>query len=252
MESLRQIFRSSTPTNPSKPPTRTTTAHNLPPNHIKGPTDTMLSSPVTVLELFQSQGCNSCPPANDFLISNFSNDRRTLLLTYEVTYWDRLGWVDTFGNRRWDERQRDYAAAFRQRSVYTPQVVVDGGARPLDWRDLPQVLGQRGVAELKINIMVGEGGRVVEVGAWEGENRDWNAAQVLAVWYEEQPADVEILRGENRGVTLPHRNVVRDLVVLGEYRGAKEVFAAPDDRMGMRVCVLVQAGRGGKILGAAC
>jgi hypothetical protein len=254
MESLRQLFRSSPPTNPSNPPgTRAGTAHKLSLDQITAKSSTILFSPVTVLELFQSQGCDSCPPANAFLISKFSNDRRTLLLTYEVTYWDRLGWVDTFGDKRWDERQRDYAAVLRQRSVYTPQVVVNGGALPLtSWRNLPQVLGQRGLAELEINIMVEEGVQVVEVGTWKVENRDWSSAQVLVVLYEEQPADVRILKGENRGVTLPHRNVVRDLVVLGEYHGVKTVFEVPDDRMGMRSCLLVQAGRGGKSLGAAC
>jgi hypothetical protein len=215
-------------------------------------TDTNIpsGSQLTVLELFQSQGCDSCPAANDFLISNFSNKHRALLLTYEVTYWDHLGWLDTFGDKRWDERQRDYAAVLGQRSVYTPQVVVDGGAQPLSsWRDLPRVLaGGNQDPELRVQITTREGKRIVEV---EGEKREWNKARILAVWYEEQPADVKILRGENRGVTLPHRNVVRDLVVIGEYGGGKGVFELPDDRMGLRMCVLVQAGRGGKILGAA-
>lgn len=112
------------------------------------------------------------------------------------------------------------------------------------------MLGQRGVAEVKLNVMAREGGRIVEVEEWQGERRDGRAAQVLAVYFEEKPTDVNILRGENRGVTLPHRNVMRDLVVLGEYRGGKEVFEVPNDRVGLRMCVLVQAGRGGKILGA--
>lgn len=102
--------------------------------------------------------------------------------------------------------------------------------------------------ELRVEILEREGRRVVEI---EGEKREWNKARILAAWYEEQPADVKILRGENRGVTLPHRNVVRDLVVIGEYGGGKGVFELPDNRMGLRMCVLVQAGRGGKILGAA-
>jgi hypothetical protein len=213
-------------------------------------TNILSGSQLTVLELFQSQGCDSCPPANDFLISNFFNDPRALILTYEVTYWDHLGWPDTFGDKRWDERQRDYAAVLGQRSVYTPQVVVDGGARPLSsWRDLPRMLaGGNRDPELRVEILEREGRRVVEI---EGEKREWNKARILAAWYEEQPADVKILRGENRGVTLPHRNVVRDLVVIGEYGGGKGVFELPDNRMGLRMCVLVQAGRGGKILGAA-
>ena len=76
---------------------------------------------LTVVELFQSQGCSSCPPANDNVIQ-LVDDPNKLVLTYEVTYWDYLGWPDTFGNKAWDNRQRDYAAAFKSRNVYTPQV----------------------------------------------------------------------------------------------------------------------------------
>jgi hypothetical protein len=76
---------------------------------------------LTVVELFQSQGCSSCPPANDNVIS-LVEDADKLVLTYEVTYWDYIGWPDTFGRKEWDLRQRDYQAAFKSRSVYTPQV----------------------------------------------------------------------------------------------------------------------------------
>lgn len=77
--------------------------------------------PLTVIELFQSQGCSSCPPANDNVI-RLADNPDTLILTYEVTYWDYLGWPDTFGSKAWDDRQRDYSAAFKSRNVYTPQV----------------------------------------------------------------------------------------------------------------------------------
>ena len=78
---------------------------------------------LTVIELFQSQGCSSCPPTNDNVI-RLADDPDKLVLTYEVTYWDYLGWPDTFGNKAWDARQRDYSAAFKNRNVYTPQVCV--------------------------------------------------------------------------------------------------------------------------------
>ena len=95
--------------------------------------------------------------------------------------------------------------------------------------------------------MGGAGGWTVNVnGRHEGE------AQVLAVYFEEKPEDVRILRGENRGVTLPHRNVVRDLVFLENLSGDREVGVEVLERRGLRVVVLVQAGRGGKILGAVC
>ena len=76
---------------------------------------------LTVLELFQSQGCSSCPPANDKVLALIPNEDM-LILTYDVTYWDRLGWKDTFGEKQWDGRQWEYARAFGKGNVYTPQV----------------------------------------------------------------------------------------------------------------------------------
>ena len=77
---------------------------------------------LTVLELFQSQGCSSCPPANDQVLKLIESNPEILILTYDVTYWDRLGWKDTFGDKQWDGRQWEYARAFGKGNVYTPQV----------------------------------------------------------------------------------------------------------------------------------
>lgn len=77
--------------------------------------------PVTVIELFQSQGCSSCPPANHHVLK-LVDDPNVLVLTYDVTYWDYLGWKDTFGNREFDRRQRAYAQTLGLKNVFTPQV----------------------------------------------------------------------------------------------------------------------------------
>ena len=82
---------------------------------------------LTVVELFQSQGCSSCPPANANVMA--LSDRPDLLtLSFGVTYWDQLGWKDTFASPRYTERQWDYAHAFHRRQVFTPEVVVNGHA----------------------------------------------------------------------------------------------------------------------------
>jgi len=91
------------------------------PNSASAPSIATANPPLVVVELFQSQGCSSCPPANDNVIP-LADDTDKLILTYEVTYWDYLGWSDTFGNKDWDARQRDYSYAFKNKSVYTPQV----------------------------------------------------------------------------------------------------------------------------------
>lgn len=80
------------------------------------------SAALTVVELFQSQGCNSCPPSSDNVIA-LSSDPNLLVLTYQVTYWDHLGWKDTLGNSAFDARQWDYARGLNNSQVYTPQVM---------------------------------------------------------------------------------------------------------------------------------
>jgi hypothetical protein len=92
-----------------------------------------VSHPV-VVELFQSQGCSSCPPANAN-VNALSARADVLALSFAVTYWDRLGWKDTFAKAQFTERQWQYARAMRQQDVYTPQVVVNGGRRRRSWRD---------------------------------------------------------------------------------------------------------------------
>ena len=79
------------------------------------------SSAPTVIELFQSQGCSSCPPTNANILKLLDNPN-FLILTYHVTYWDHMGWKDTFGSPDFDARQREYAKALQSRNVYTPQV----------------------------------------------------------------------------------------------------------------------------------
>ncbi|KAG0647450.1 hypothetical protein D0Z07_6850 [Hyphodiscus hymeniophilus] len=253
MKDILSIFKGSSPSHspqtPLPPPYSTSTST---------PTTPSTSPPhsLTTIELFQSQGCDSCPPANAFLLKTIPpNDPNHLLLTYEVTYWDYIGWADSFGDKRWDARQRDYAAFLKgadRGRVYTPQVIVDGGATPLGgrgWRDLPSLLARPVNGRVRLDVTTREGKKAVRI-AGASERASGSGGDVLVVWYQVQPADVKILRGENRGVTLPHRNVVRDLSVIGQWRGGEEVFDLPAAREGLEKAVLVQAGRGGEILGS--
>jgi len=81
--------------------------------------------PTHVVELFTSQGCSSCPPANRF-VTKLADDPSMLVLTYGVTYWDYLGWTDTFGDPEFTKRQREYRDAFGAPNIYTPQIVLGG------------------------------------------------------------------------------------------------------------------------------
>ncbi|CAL1691044.1 hypothetical protein MMB232_01179 [Brevundimonas subvibrioides] len=205
------------------------------------------ASGLTVVELFTSQGCNSCPPANANLVT-LSTRPDILALSWNVTYWDGLGWKDTFAQDAFTRRQRDYQRGLGTDNVWTPQVVVDG-------RD--HVVGQR-MAQIQglIDRHRRFSGPAVEVrdGAvgFAGGAAPSAPADVWLVRYEPRPIDVPVERGENGGRTLPHAAVVRELVRLGDWRGRTVGYRLPAaTRPGLATAVLVQAPDGGPILSAA-
>jgi len=200
----------------------------------------------TVVELFQSQGCSDCPPANANVIA-LSERPDLLTLSLGVTYWDNLGWKDTFASPQYTRRQWDYARAFRRNEVFTPEVVVNGRADVVGSnRAELEALIDREVRRteapsLEVN------NDIVQLGAGDPSAR----ADVWLVRYDPNTVEVPIQRGENEGRTLPHKNVVKELVKLGEWSGKPETFRIPrEERAGLRAAVLVQDGPGGAILTA--
>ncbi len=198
----------------------------------------------TVVELFQSQGCSSCPPANANLLAIVGRPD-VLALSWEVTYWDYLGWADTFGDRRYTERQWDYARSLHHDDVFTPQIVVNGRtdlvgdqAYELDSAILQADRGQTGpMLQLALDRVI------VGAAASRGE--------VVMVRYDPRLIQVPIERGENSGRTLPHRNVVREYLHLGAWNGAAQTYALPAAKHdGLKTAILVQARLGGPILAA--
>jgi hypothetical protein len=200
----------------------------------------------TVVELFQSQGCSSCPPANANVMA-IAGRPDILALSFEVTYWDDLGWKDTFGSPDYTARQWSYAHALLHSDVFTPQVVVNGrrdgvGVDPSELRGLVRA-GDRGNGGPAVAIAP----RAVAIGPGPATSAD-----VWLVRYDPRIIQVPISRGENAGRTLPHRNVVRELVRLGRWSGAAQTFVLPlaTDKA-LKTAVLVQQGAGGPILAAA-
>ena len=201
----------------------------------------------TVLELFQSQGCSSCPPANANL-NALSQRPDVLALSFAVTYWDSLGWKDTFARDEFTHRQYSYAHAMRDGNVYTPQIVIDGrlagvGAERGEMEALIRK-GERSAAGPAIAIA----GAAAEIGAGTAPSAP---ADVWLVRYEPRTIEVPVLRGENAGKTLAHRNIVRELVRLGSWSGAPERFTLPPAGPGLVSAILVQAAGTGPILAAA-
>ena len=202
-----------------------------------------------VVELFTSQGCSSCPPAEANL-ATVADRPDVIALSFGVTYWDQLGWKDAFAQPAFTQRQWDYAHAFGQGDVYTPEIVIDGRK--------PGV----GAVQADFAALIGYGASTALPGPPIGLSAD--AATIAAGPAPAAPADVWLVRydprviqtpvgrGENAGKTLPQRDVVRELTRLGAWTGAVASFRLkrPTDPA-WRTAILVQAPRGGPILAAA-
>jgi hypothetical protein len=200
----------------------------------------------TVVELFQSQGCSSCPPA----IANVNAlaDRPDILaLTFAVTYWDQLGWKDTFAQPEFTARQYAYAHGLHHANVYTPQVVI-GGKTDLTGIDRVQLSGAVAHAAAQPGPVLNISAVSVRVNAAAAPS---GGADVWLVRYDPRIQNVAIGAGENSGVTIAHRNVVRGLVHLGDWSGAAQSYALPaGGDPAWRGAVLVQGKNGGAILSA--
>jgi len=197
------------------------------------------------VELFTSQGCSSCPPANANLIE-LSKRSDILPLSFAVTYWDYLGWKDTFDRPEFTDRQVAYEKPLGQPGPYTPQMVINGTATTVGNR-LPQVEQLIAAATPLEGPDVTLGAGSVRIGS--GASRD-AAADVWLVRYDPSLVEVPVGRGENTGRTLPHTHVVHALERLGGWTGQDVSFAVPDAADGLKTAILVQGSLGGPILAA--
>lgn len=201
-----------------------------------------------VVELYQSQGCSSCPPANAN-VQAIADRPEVLALSFSVTYWDELGWKDTFARPEYTARQWDYAKGLGHQNVFTPQVVVNGRKDGVgaDARELAQLVraGDRGVAGPDLAI-VGGAARIGAGAAPAG------GADVWLARYDPRILQVPIRRGENGGKTLPHKNIVKQFVRIGHWTGAAQTITLPASTdPALMTAVLIQTSKGGPILAAA-
>lgn len=206
------------------------------------------SRPV-VVELFTSEGCSSCPPAEVY-VGKLSTRSDVLALSFHVDYWDDLGWRDRFALKQSVERQNAYARNLRRSSVYTPQLVVDGREDQVgsDGKAVAGALGEtRGGVQVGVSVRDAE--VLVEVGAQLGAPQ----SDVTLVGYLRHAVSV-IGRGENAGRTLDEFNIVRDIRTLGVWKGPAATFHVPVSSLPpdtTDVAVLVQPSGQGPIVGAA-
>ena len=211
-----------------------------------------------VIELFTSQGCSSCPPA-DALLGELAEKPDFVALSFSVDYWDYLGWHDTLASPSNSERQRNYAKARGDGRVYTPQMVVDGVAHVNggDEAALKAAVAtaEKRLAHVKVPIAMHADGDtlVVDVGA-APEGSDKRGATVwLAV--AKQVEKVEIARGENRGRDLSYHHAVRELSPIGMWHGEAITLRLPLNDLktmgGDCLFALLQVEDYGPILGGA-
>jgi hypothetical protein len=184
---------------------------------------------VVALELFTSQGCSSCPPA-DRVFEALANDPSlpggVVPLAFHVPYWNHIGWRDPFSDAAFEERQRAYGAAFRTRQIYTPQLVVNGRAHrvgPHDRATLEEVV--RAAARVVpgvLRVKARRDGRKlhVEAGVKLTEDLGPGPFELLAAAYHHAPA-TNVALGENRGRTLANPFTVRALARIASGAGPK-------------------------------
>ncbi len=207
-------------------------------------------SPV-VVELFTSQGCSACPPA-DALLSQLADREDVIALALHVDYWDYIGWADTFASGQFTQRQNAYAHAAGQRMIYTPQMIVGGvehvvGYEPMDVADL--IARYRTVDyPVEVTLARGEGGLVLRAVATMALDSPGMVVQVVRY----QPREtVEIGRGENAGRTVEYSNIVTEWLQVGEWSGAEPFELQLVDASPLPVVAIVQMAGPGQILGAA-
>lgn len=195
------------------------------------------TKPTHVVELFTSQGCSSCPPANRF-VGKLTENPDVLVLSYGVTYWDYLGWKDTFGDKRFTQRQRDYRDAFGANNIYTPQIILGGSTHSARYSE----------KDVTAAPLTGEG---VGLRATRRGDRVCFAsnapstAQADIVTYRPGQQTVNVRRGENGGRTLTLTNVVTD---IQPWIAADETCVSAQP--GLAYAALVHDGETAKVLDA--
>lgn len=187
---------------------------------------------LTVIELFTSQGCSSCPPA-DKLLLEVARRPDIAALSMPVDYWDYIGWKDTFGRPEHTQRQKAYAKARGDGKVYTPQAVVNGarhcvGSDAGEIEKAARYSGKSGAMSVAMRVEPAASGIVLNVGAASAGSP--MAGQLLLFRVSRQQ-EVQIGRGENSGRKVSYANIVRSFEPVGEWRGAAQRIELPQTRL---------------------
>lgn len=207
-----------------------------------------------VLELYTSQGCSSCPPA-DALIGRLSDRPDLVALSLPITYWDMLGWKDTLASEANTRRQKAYAATMGRGGVYTPQIIVDGITDVVGSREgqLDAAISARrsDMREIPLAVSASPGAIHIEIGSSPEKTADEATVWMFHVLNH---ASVRIGAGENKGRSIDYRNVVRDIKAVAIWKGQAISLDVPRGDQASAgydsIAVLVQEGGYGRVIGA--
>lgn len=184
-----------------------------------------LQNPIGVVELFTSQGCSSCPPA-DKALGKLIEEGKVLALSYHVDYWNYLGWEDTLATKEATDRQYAYAKTLKRRGVYTPQVIVNGrdhlvgsNYNGIKARVSTFESSERGLA-VPLSIAATDDEISITIGKGQGK------ASIVAVYFDNENT-VDIKRGENRGKQITYHHSVKDIETIGMWYGDAQEIKLP-------------------------
>lgn len=201
-----------------------------------------------VVELYTAQGCGACGEANAYA-ARLAGRPGVLELTFSVDYWDYLGWADTFAKPEFADRQKAYVAKLALREPYTPQVVIDGRVQATAIKtDRVDELVRAAARSRRDppDIRFVTGGRRVDVGSGRSPK---GGVDVWLIRYDPREQDVVVKAGDNRGQTIPHKNVVREVKRLGGWKGRPSAYRLPRPaEEGLKTVLLLQGAHGGRIL----
>jgi len=191
------------------------------------------ADPRAVLELFTSQGCSSCPPA-DKILGELAQDPSVIALSMPIDYWDYLGWKDTLADARFSARQRAYSRMRGDREVYTPQLVVNGAVHVIgsDRESIETAIDKtdrsEGVMSVPVSMTQSDRQLTVSVAALERPVPMHGEVWICSI---SKAIPISIGRGENRGQEVTYYNVVRNLFKVADWTGAPGSWTVPLDKI---------------------
>jgi hypothetical protein len=218
-----------------------------------GPAPDAKAKRPVVVELYTSQGCSSCPPA-DALLGQLSTRRDVLAISLPVTYWDMLGWHDTLASETNTRRQKEYAKQLGRGGIYTPQIIVDGASDVIGSREqnVQAAIAARIDDMQNVSVQLAGDPQQIHISVGSGSGKPEREATIWMFGILPQ-ATVKIGDGENGGRTITYHNVVRDIRAVGTWKGQPVSVTLPRAQAGAPhsgIAVVVQQGGYGRVLGA--